>query len=64
MGLVPTFFGIATKQRLLLGYANEIPSITAVRKISARSVKFYAKSGDLKREKMTKSLRKEKDHLF
>ena len=33
MGLVPTFFfQIATKQRLLLGYAGKIPSVTAARK--------------------------------
>ena len=56
MGLVPTFFGIATKQRLLLGYAGEIPSVT--------KSKSDANSGDLKRENMTKSPRKEKNHSF
>ena len=38
MGLAPTFLGIATKQRLLLGYACEIPRCYCrVRKFSARS---------------------------
>ena len=28
MGLVPTVFGIATKQQLLFGYAYKIPPVT------------------------------------
>ena len=40
MGLIPTFFGIATKQPLLPGYADEIPSVTTKRKISAPSLKL------------------------
>ena len=39
MGSAPTFFGIATKQRLLLGYACEIPRYYCrVRKFSTKSV--------------------------
>ena len=38
MGLVPTFFGIATKQWLLLGYACEIPHCYC------RAMKFVTKS--------------------
>ena len=38
MGLVPTFFGIAAKQRMLLGYACEIPRCYCrVRKFSGKS---------------------------
>ena len=40
MGLVPTFFGIVTKQWPLLGYAGELPSVTAAGKISAPSLKL------------------------
>ena len=39
VGLVPTFFGIATKQRLLPGYAVEIP-VTTAHKISAPCLKL------------------------
>ena len=56
MGLVPAFFEIATKQRQLPGYAGEIPCVTAARKILAPSLKL------IKREKMTESSGKEKDH--
>ena len=40
MGLIPTFSGKATKQRLLLGYTGEIPSVKAAFKISAPSLKL------------------------
>ena len=39
-GLVPTFFRITAKQRLLPGYAGEIHPVTTVRKISAPCLKL------------------------
>ena len=40
MGLVPSFFGITTKQRLLPGYVGEIPPVTSTRKILAPCLKL------------------------
>ena len=61
MGLVSTFFGITSKQRLLPGYAGEIPTVTTARKTSTLP-EIDADSGDLQREKVTKSSEKEKGH--
>ena len=63
MGLVHTFW-ITTKQRLLTGYAGEILPVTTVRKNFSIMSEINADSGDLQREKMTKSLEKKMGHSF
>ena len=63
-GLVPTFFGITTKQRLLLGYACEIPHCDCrARTFSAKS-ELRVTQLTLKWEKMTKSSERSNDHSF
>ena len=55
MGLVPTFFGITTKQRLLPAYACEIPRCYCrKRKFNAKS-ELEANSADFDVGEMTKS---------
>ena len=62
MGLVSTLFGIAMKQRLLLGYAFEIPAVTAVRENSGPSLSSGSTQLTLKWEKIAKSSEKSNDH--
>ena len=64
MGLVPMFFGRTTKQQSLPGYAGETPPVTIGHKISASLSEIDVHSGDLQREKMTKSSKKKEDHSF
>ena len=63
MGLVLTFFVMANKQRLLPSYAGEITPtpVTTARKTVSTMSEIDTDSGDLKRDKMTKSSEKEKN---